>query len=261
MKPPFALALACASVALALVRPATAQEHTDEEDEEDVESASKAAQTTVGVATLGGAALIVDGADADGSGSTAPAWTLQFAMKPRSFPLLFGVGFGSGYFDVERPNGDPYTTAVFRRFEVITRYQPFWGVVRPYAEGSLGVGWASYAKSAVVLGSNEELHASTSAVAGLGLGIDWRLFWLSRDPHERQSVVLSTGVKRLWFTSGLHPATQGDETLGIWMPFVAVGVSFEPPERRTPPPPVAEPEPVTIEVKGVKETEPGPHYR
>jgi hypothetical protein len=264
MKRPHALAVTCASVALLLVRPAAADETAGEEGEEAEEAgqgASKPAQSTVAVATLGGAALIVDGAHADGSGATAPAWTLEFAMKPQSFPLLFGVGFGSGYFDVERPNGDPYTTVVFRRFEVLTRYQPYWGIVRPYAQASLGVGWMSYAKSAVVLGSDEERHASMSAIASLGLGIDWRLFWLSPEPNVRQSVVLSTGVKRLFATSGLHPATQGDETLGMWMPFVAVGVSFEPPARRTRPPPVAEPEPVTIEVKGVKETEPGPHYR
>ena len=119
-------------------------------------------------------------------------------------------------------------TAEFYHVDFPFRFQPFWGLVRPYVEGVVGIGIVNEGVHRPELHSDRT--AGVGALFGATLGIDWRLYTWGPNREFQWDLILTTGVRGLittpvprpTFASLAEPATD-NEPLKMWVPFVGIG--------------------------------------
>lgn len=176
------------------------------------------------------------------------------------WPFMFGLGGGfitfdsttqdgptTGYVDEDGSFGIATTTdhrsVEIRHAEAIVRIQPWWGRVRPYLEGAVGLAVLWHASSLrrttsndVIADSDEQRDASV--LFGCTLGVEWELWPMWEHEAYRYSLVLTTSVKR-WYTGPMERpryvgsadealrAEEHREMLAMWVPLIALSISVD----------------------------------
>lgn len=209
---------------------------------------------------LGVASLSGDGALLQPSGyrrklMPGGGLSLQVIGRQRTWPVMIGVGGGVLHF---LPNGQAgprltldgmrsVDTRVsrgldMRHVELIVRVERFWGAVRPFAEGSVGV--AVLWSTARLLGAHDaelgsgDKQRNITALFGLSLGVDFRLWSSGKGRHGTWDLVMTTGIRRWWTSGFVLPSYHTNEAgrlqidqsrrgLGLWMPFVALSFAID----------------------------------
>lgn len=178
--------------------------------------------------------------------------------RTRWWPLMFGLGAGLLLFGGTTQDG-PVTGYVtddggfwigttrehrsveIRHAELIVRVEPFWGRVRPFVEGAVGVAALWHASSLRTGFSDEEIVSNdkqrdASVLFGGTLGVEWELWPMWEHLEDSYSLVLTTAVRR-WYTGPMErPQYVGNpeeelrtetsrEMLAMWIPIVALSIS------------------------------------
>lgn len=179
-------------------------------------------------------------------------------LAPRRSPMM--VGLGGGFMSVSRREtrgpvvwvldgqGLAITTTTvgrsveLRHVEALFRFQPFWGTVRPFVEGAVGMialwdsAWLDDASGETLI--SVEGQRDMGLMGGGTLGVDLQLFPMRRDETGTYGLLLTAGVRR-WFTSPLDrptyvaaddgTATRDDlrQSLRMWAPFVALSFGVD----------------------------------
>jgi hypothetical protein len=179
--------------------------------------------------------------------SRAPGVSLQILASRRTWPVMVGLGFGlmavdsmrdlrlgraaSTRHSTEQPDDWSDQPAVqLRHAELVTRYQPLWGPLRPYAEVALG--------GVAFWNAGAEQQRAGSVLYTAVLGLDWRLHeyapgssgtwslmlttafkWMGTGPIERPRLAVVDGANGRGYASDWTR-----EPLGMWTPFV--GLTF-----------------------------------
>ncbi|MDB4975152.1 MAG: hypothetical protein JWN48_3493 [Myxococcaceae bacterium] len=176
----------------------------------------------------------------------------------RGWPLLVGLGAGSVVLERARraeygpwgwqrdedsllPQYGRSSTITrhslqLRHVELVARFQPYWGVVRPYLESFVGVG--SLWQGTKVNSELVEKTRSAAVLYGATLGLDWQLF--PQALLNEHFVVLTLAFKRLHtgqLTRKASVASEADRTipaaglhvrdsLALWTPMLALGIAL-----------------------------------
>lgn len=216
---------------------------------------------TEGTAVLA-LALDVGFLDPDGTQSNrdgSVGFSMQIVTKRTRRPAMIGLGGGLMLFGGSAERG-PTAASVdadgslvigrttesrstqLRHAELIVRVEPFWGVVRPFAEGSFGLAvlWQS-AKLTDSSGDDllvQERQRDFGALFGVAAGLDIPLLSLWPKQSYASDLVLSLGCRRLYTSRMERPthevaadmsprARDVRSGLAIWQPFAALAISFD----------------------------------
>jgi hypothetical protein len=176
------------------------------------------------------------------------------------WPFMFGLGGGfitfdsttqdgpiTGYVDDDGSFGiattSDHRSVEIRHAEAIVRIQPWWGRVRPYVEGAVGLAVLWHASSLRNTASNEVIayadeQRDASVLFGGTLGVEWELWPMWEHEAYSYSLVLTTAVKR-WYTGPMERPryvgsadealrTEGQhEMLAMWVPLIALSISVD----------------------------------
>lgn len=173
-------------------------------------------------------------------------------VAPPHWPLLLGLGAGNfwlssssqrgpdvnvqGDFETFRSRTTVERSLEVRHFEGIVRLQPYFGRVRPYLEGSFGLGvlWqgADLEDQVGTVLARQERKRKPSWISGGAAGVD---FDLTRS-QSGAGLSLGVGVKvlrtgalpRIVFSEARdsYQVSSGRAQLTMWLPFVTVSFTF-----------------------------------
>jgi len=203
------------------------------------------------VLSIAGVLPVLPAGQLDARRTKGFGFDLQFLAAGRGWPVLLGLGGGNLYLkyssktqwedwhwegdwpfeDVRYTKGSTTTThsTELRHAEVLVRFQPWWGRVRPYVETAFGLSvlWQGMTVDSEVVRAKR----SAAVLYAATLGVDVQV--LSR----RDVIVLSVGARHLR-TGPLRQHTYvanaaGEivrrshrESLALWAPFVALSIAY-----------------------------------
>jgi hypothetical protein len=212
-----------------------------------------------GVVTLAGELEIVDPSKLTPAGHVlAGGLSVQAVLGLEPWPFMVGLGAGFLRFaerDLSSPRAgnledDPYvvgttrpvSTSELRHAELVLRIEPWWGRVRPYAEGIFG--FATLWDTSVVQDDrNNDIvtrdeQRSIALLYGVSAGVELRVLSLGTYQAAHSDLTVAIGVKRLWtgtMEQEVRTVTADNERrtstvesgLRIWCPFVTLSVSVD----------------------------------
>lgn len=177
----------------------------------------------------------------------------QVVVAPPHVPLLLGLGAGNLWLSTSSQRGPDVTvrddferfrstttierSLEIRHFEAVVRLQPYFGRVRPYLEGSFGLGvlWqgADLEDDAGNVLARQDRQRKATWISGGAAGLDIAL----HQPDGDGGFCLSLGVKglrtgalpRIVFSDAqeaFRVSSSGRAKLTMWLPFVAVSYAY-----------------------------------
>ena len=174
----------------------------------------------------------------------AAGFSVQVVGKRTRWPVMVGMGGGVLALDDSFWFGTttkPHALEI-RHAELVMRVEPFWGAVRPFAEGLFGLAvlWQTLTLQTSTGDELDSIEQQRDAAAlfGLSLGVDVRLLSLQPRATHAHDLVLTLGCRRMYTTPIERVAYANDDDgavyawsvrvpLAMWQPFVAVSFSFD----------------------------------
>ncbi|MDB4973406.1 MAG: hypothetical protein JWN48_1747 [Myxococcaceae bacterium] len=194
-----------------------------------------------------------------GQPALGPGFALEVVTRPSSWPLMIGLGGGLLSFDEHDRQGPtvqvrdtfgigslvPTTlvrSAELRHAELLLRYQPLWGWLRPFAEGALGLAalWTTetlFGRGTDVVAAHER-ERSVGLLYGGTLGLDLKLWTLDRSAEGSFDLMLTAGTKCLSTSPMRRPAygsaanqelraSAARSAFLTWVPFLALSLAID----------------------------------
>lgn len=179
-------------------------------------------------------------------------FSFQIVGGRERWPFMFGLGGGILLFDGSSQSGsltgyqgadasftfattEHVTTSEIRHAELVVRFQPYWGVVRPFLELSAGLGvlWHGDRLENSATGetiANHDQQRSAGVLFGAALGLDFRLH-TAHPVTQTNNIVLSVALRR-WYNGPMERPELSAEAsarslLAMWVPFVGVAITMD----------------------------------